>query len=52
MDRRKEKIVIDGYSYNERELAQIIRRKMMAKEYKSNKTYSRKLKHKKPHESA
>ena len=46
MAKTETKININGQVYNERELAQIIRRKMMAREYKSNKIYTRKLKHK------
>ena len=48
---QKPKININGQVYGERELAQIIRRKMMARAYKSEKTYSRKLKHKNQDES-
>lgn len=40
-------VKIDCYEYSERELAQIIRRKMMTKEYKNKKNYTRKTKHKK-----
>ena len=47
----KRKIEFDGQSYGERELAQVIRRKMMARTYKSEKVYSRKLKHKNQDES-
>ena len=39
-------IVIDGMRYNERELAQIIRRKMITKEEKNIKVYKRREKHK------
>lgn len=46
MPREKSKIEINGMSWSERELGQIIRRKMMTKEYKSLKVYNRKLKHK------
>lgn len=38
-------IVIDGMRYKERELAQLIRRRMLAKEFKNVKKYSRKEKH-------
>lgn len=38
-------IYIGNYSYNERELSQIIRRKMISKEYKNKTKYNRKLKH-------
>ena len=48
MSRKKKKNVIriDEYSYNERELAQIIRRKMITTSVKNKKAYSRKEKHK------
>lgn len=46
----KRKIEFDGQSYGERELAQVIRRKMMTKEYKSSKVYCRKDKHKQRYE--
>lgn len=39
-------IIIDGMSYGERELAQLIRRKMMTQEVKNKKKYTRKTKHK------
>lgn len=45
--KNEDKIYIGCYSYSERELAQIIRRKMICKEYKNKNIYSRKLKHKK-----
>lgn len=51
MTKTETKININGQVYNERELAQIIRRKMMARTYKSEKVYSRKLKHKDRDES-
>lgn len=38
-------IIIDGMSYGERELAQLIRRKMMTQEVKNKKKYTRKTKH-------
>ena len=38
-------IVIDGMRYKERELAQLIRRRMLTKEFKNVKKYSRKEKH-------
>lgn len=41
-------IRIDGMSWSERELAQIIRRKMITKSEKNLKKYNRKTKHK-PH---
>lgn len=40
-------IIIDGMSYRERELAQLIRRRMMTQEVKNKKKYTRKSKHKK-----
>jgi hypothetical protein len=40
-------INIDGMTYGERELAQLIRRKMITREVKNKKKYTRKLKHKK-----
>lgn len=39
-------ITIDGMSWSERELAQIIRRKMITKSEKNLKKYNRKKKHK------
>lgn len=42
----REQIKINGQTWSERELAQIIRRKMMSKTYKSPKNYTRKVKHK------
>lgn len=45
MDKRT--INIDGQTYGERELAQIIRRKMITKECKNKTKYTRKEKHKK-----
>lgn len=46
-----EKIIkIGPYSYNERELAQIIRRKNATKSTKNKKKYSRHKKHKKDNE--
>ena len=39
-------IRIDGMSWSERELAQIIRRKMITKSEKNLKKYNRKTKHK------
>ena len=44
----KKTINIDGQTYGERELAQIIRRKMITKECKNKTKYTRKTKHKKP----
>lgn len=40
------KIYIEGMSWSERELAQIIRRKMITKSEKNKKKYTRKTKHK------
>lgn len=45
MDKRI--VNIDGQTYGERELAQIIRRKMITKECKNKTKYTRKEKHKK-----
>ena len=42
----KNEIFIDGMRYNERELAQLIRRKTCVKIYKTPKNYTRKTKHK------
>lgn len=39
-------ITIDGQTWSERELAQIIRRKMITKSTKNKKLYTRKIKHK------
>lgn len=39
-------IVIDGMRYGERELAQLIRRRMISKSIKNKKKYTRKQKHK------
>lgn len=44
MDKRI--VNIDGQTYGERELAQIIRRKMITKECKNKTKYTRKEKHK------
>ena len=43
---KKNIIDIDGQKYEERYLAQIIRRKMMSKLYKDKTKYTRKQKHK------
>ena len=40
-------IVIDGMRYGERELAQLIRRKMMTQDVRNKKKYTRKEKHRK-----
>ena len=45
INQSKEIIKIGPYSYNDRELAQIIRRKMMTKSIKNKKKYNRKTKH-------
>ena len=45
--KEKEIIIVDGMSYGERELAQLIRRRMMTQEVKNKKKYTRKSKHKK-----
>lgn len=42
---KERNIIIDGMSYGERELAQLIRRKMMTQEVKNKKKYTRKTKH-------
>lgn len=39
-------IIIDGMRYKERELAQLIRRRMITRETKNIKKYTRKQKHK------
>lgn len=46
MDKRT--VNIDGQTYGERELAQLIRRKMITREVKDKTKYTRKEKHKKP----
>lgn len=38
-------IDIDGQKYGERELAQLIRRKMLQKNFRNKKKYTRKIKH-------
>lgn len=43
---KKEEELNTILGYNERHLAQLIRRKMMSRTYKSKKQYTRKLKHK------
>ena len=43
----KDEIVIDGMRYGERELAQLIRRKMMTQDVRNKKKYTRKEKHRK-----
>lgn len=42
----KNEIVIDGMTYGERELSQLIRRKMLTRFIKNKKKYTRKNKHK------
>lgn len=42
----KKIIDVNGSTYGDRELSQLIRRNMMSKTYKSKKDYSRKQKHK------
>lgn len=44
---KERNIIIDGMSYGERELAQLIRRRMITQEVKNKKKYTRKSKHKK-----
>lgn len=44
---KERNIIIDGMSYGERELAQLIRRKMMTQEVKNKKKYTRKTKYRK-----
>lgn len=44
----KRTVNIDGQTYGERELAQLIRRKMITREVKDKTKYTRKEKHKKP----
>lgn len=46
MKREKRYINIDGMVYGERELAQLIRRKMLCQSVKNKKKYTRKEKHK------
>jgi hypothetical protein len=43
----KKTIDIDGMTYGERELSQLIRRKMITREVKDKTKYTRKEKHKK-----
>jgi hypothetical protein len=42
----KRMVNVNGSTYGERELSQLIRRNMMSKTYKSKKDYTRKIKHK------
>jgi hypothetical protein len=46
MKNEKRYINIDGMVYSERELAQLIRRKMLCQSLKNKKKYTRKSKHK------
>lgn len=39
-------ITIDGMTWGERELSQLIRRRMITRETKNKKKYTRKIKHK------
>lgn len=50
MKKETNKIYIDGLSWTERELSQIIRRKMITKEERNKKLYTRKTKHKSDYE--
>ena len=47
MKTNEKEIVIDGMRYGERELAQLIRRKMMTQDVRNKKKYTRKEKHRK-----
>lgn len=49
--KKKKTINFDGMSWGERELAQIVRRKMITKSEKNQKKYSRKTKHPKNNDS-
>jgi hypothetical protein len=42
----KKIVNVNGSTYGDRELSQLIRRNMMSKTYKSKKDYTRKIKHK------
>lgn len=44
---KKKEIIIDGMRYGERELAQLIRRRMCIQSIRNKKKYNRKNKHKK-----
>lgn len=44
----KKEIIVDGMRYGERELAQLIRRRMLVRSIENRKKYNRKEKHKKP----
>lgn len=45
--KQKRNITVDGQTYGERELAQLIRRKMITRSIKDKTKYTRKEKHKK-----
>ena len=45
--KEKKQISVDGQTYGERELAQLIRRKMITRSIKDKTKYTRKEKHKK-----
>ena len=47
MEKKKRKIITESGTYEERNLAQLIRRRMMSKVYKDKTKYTRKVKHKK-----
>ena len=38
-------IMVDGQRYGEKELAQLIRRRMLQKNFRNKKKYTRKIKH-------
>lgn len=42
----KKEIIVDGMRYGERELVQLIRRRMLVQSIKNRKKYTRKEKHK------
>ena len=48
IEMEKKTIDIDGMTYGERELSQLIRRRMMTRSVKDKTKYTRKEKHKKP----
>lgn len=48
IEMEKKTIDIDGMTYGERELSQLIRRRMMTQEVRNKKKYTRKEKHKQP----
>lgn len=45
--KKKETITVDGQTYGERELAQLIRRRMITRSIKDKTKYTRKEKHRK-----